>query len=185
MVLPKGSTYKTDFIDAVEELALVHWLDSLVWDESLTRRVQHFGYRYDYKARSVSPDDYLGPLPNQLEAIARRLVALGFSASPANQVIANEYWPGQGISEHIDCIPCFDDTIISLSLLSQCEMVFANASTGARCQIVLEPRSAIILRDEARYRWTHAIPARKGDRIDGSRVMRGRRISITFRNVCR
>ena len=183
MHLPNGAIYKTDFIDAVEESALVEWLDRLAGDESLKRRVQHFGYRYDYKARTVLPDAYLGPLPSQLVAIAQRLVDYGYFASPPDQVIANEYWPGQGISAHVDCVPCFDDIIVSISLLSRCEMVFANPSVGAKCRLLLEPRSAIILRDEARYLWTHAIPARKSDVIDGKRVARQRRISLTFRTV--
>ncbi|WP_231289239.1 hypothetical protein [Rickettsia bellii] len=28
-----------------------------------------------------------------------------------DQVIINEYMPGQGIAPHTDCIPCFSDTI--------------------------------------------------------------------------
>ena len=183
MHLPNGAIYKTDFVDAVEESALAEWLDCLAWDSGLKRRVQHFGHRYDYKAHAVLPEAYLGPLPSQLVAIARRLLDKGYFASPPDQVIANEYWPGQGISAHVDCVPCFDTTIVSLSLLSPCEMVFANPSIRAKCRLLLEPRSAIILRDEARYQWTHAIPARKSDMIDGKRVARQRRISLTFRKV--
>ena len=132
MHLPNGAIYKTEFIDAVEESALVDWLDSLAWDNRLKRRVQHFGYRYDYQARTVLPEAYLGPLPSRLVAIAQRLVYKGDVADLPDQVIANEYQPGQGISAHIDCVPCFEDTIISLSLLSQCEMIFMNRSSGER-----------------------------------------------------
>ncbi|MEO1747177.1 MAG: alpha-ketoglutarate-dependent dioxygenase AlkB [Pseudomonadota bacterium] len=183
MHLPNGAIYKTDFIDAVEESALVDWLDRLVWDESLKRRVQHFSYRYDYKARTVLPEAYLGPLSRELSTIAQRLVDSGHFASLPDQVIANEYRPGHGISAHIDCVPCFDDTIVSVSLLSQCEMIFTENAGSSKSSIMLERRSAIILQNEARYGWTHAIPARKSDVINGKRVPRDRRISLTFRRV--
>jgi hypothetical protein len=35
----------------------------------------------------------------------------------------------------------------------------------------------------ARYEWTHEIPTRRSDAIDGERLPRGRRISLTFRKV--
>ncbi|MEL6202314.1 MAG: alpha-ketoglutarate-dependent dioxygenase AlkB [Pseudomonadota bacterium] len=125
MHVPNGAIYKADFVDVAEEAALVDWLDRCVWDSSLKRRVQHFGHRYDYKARVVLPEAYLGPLPAPLVVIAQRLVDKGYFANLPDQVIANEYQPGQGISAHTDCVPCFGDTIVSVSLLSQCEMVFA------------------------------------------------------------
>lgn len=50
---------------------------------------------------------------------------------------------------------------------------------------ILEPRSVMVLKDVARYKWTHEIPARKSDVIDGGKVERSRRISLTFRKVIR
>lgn len=158
-------------------------MDDGVWSEELKRRVQHFGYRYDYRVRMVTNESYLGPLPEWLEALSKRLVETGhFNAMP-DQVIANEYLPGQGISAHVDCEPCFADTIVSVSLLSACEMTFRHKATGARKPIILEPCSAIILSGEARYGWTHEIPARKSDYIEGLKTLRHRRISLTFRKV--
>ncbi|MEM0898495.1 MAG: alpha-ketoglutarate-dependent dioxygenase AlkB [Pseudomonadota bacterium] len=183
MHLPNGAIYEADFIDVAEKNALVDWLDRLAWDESLKRRVQHFGYRYDYRARAVLPEAFLSPLSRELLTIAQRLVDWGHFASLPDQVIANEYRPGQGIGAHIDCVPCFDDTIVSVSFLSQCEMVFAEKAGSSKSSIVLERRSAIILQEEARYDWTHAISARKSDVINGKRVPRERRISLTFRKV--
>jgi alkylated DNA repair dioxygenase AlkB len=49
--------------------------------------------------------------------------------------------------------------------------------------LYLEPRSLITLSGLARYQWTHAIPARKSDVVDGFKIERGRRISLTFRTV--
>lgn len=105
-----------------------------------------------------------------------------FPAVP-DQVIVNEYEPGQGISAHIDCVPCFDGTIASLSLGSSCVMEFLNARTRGKREILLDERSLIVLSGEARYDWTHAIPGRKSDMINGQKMYRLRRASLTFRNV--
>ena len=41
----------------------------------------------------------------------------------------------------------------------------------------------LILSGEARYDWTHEIPAHKSDMINGARQPRTRRVSLTFRTV--
>lgn len=183
--LPPGAICLPSFISSEEEAVLVSHLDAGAWNTDLKRRVQHFGYRYDYKARAVTSDAYLGPLPEWLRDLADRLATAGRFDSPPDQVIANEYLPGQGISAHIDCAPCFNDTIVSVSLLSQCEMVFREKRSGAKLSAILEPCSAVVLKGTARYEWTHEIPARKSDRIDGIRIDRSRRISLTFRKIAR
>lgn len=183
--LPAGAAYAPDFVAAPEEAACIAALDSGAWDTTLKRRVQHFGYRYDYRARAVTADAYLGPLPDWLEALCSRLVEGGHFARRPDQVIANEYLPGQGISAHVDCEPCFGGTIASLSLLSACEMVFRHADAGEKRAVVLEPGSLLVMSGPARYDWTHEIPARTSDVIGGERRARGRRVSLTFRNVMR
>jgi alkylated DNA repair dioxygenase AlkB len=183
--LPLGAAYMSEFISPAEEHELVALLDAGEWSTELKRRVQHFGYRYDYKARLVTEDAYLGRLPDWLRALGERLVARGVFEEIPDQVIANEYLPGQGISAHVDCVPCFDDTIVSVSMLSSCEMVFRRQEDGERRTVLLEPGSAMILKSEARYGWTHEIPARKADIFEGRRYERQRRISLTFRKVVR
>ena len=184
-VMPPGACLIAAFISPAEESEFVERLDGEVWSGELKRRVQHFGYRYDYRARAVTRDAYLGPLPAWLQDLGKRLVDAGHVADLPDQVIANEYLPGQGISAHIDCEPCFDDTIVSLSLLSHCTMVFREIHDGSTLSAVLQPRSAIVLKDVSRYHWTHEIPARKSDVIDGRKVGRSRRISLTFRKTIR
>ena len=182
-MLPSGATYLPGFIDADEERELMRALDAGEWSAELKRRVQHFGYRYDYKARMVTPDAYIGELPVWTASLRKRLEAETSYGGPAEQMIANEYLPGQGISAHVDCVPCFSDRIASLSLLSHCEMVFRKAKTGEKLSAILEPRSLLILSGEARYEWTHEIPARKSDEVDGVKTPRTRRVSLTFRTV--
>ena len=102
----------------------------------------------------------------------------------ADQVIVNEYEPGQGISNHIDCEPCFQGTIVSLSLGSGCFMDFTNKfDKTKKIPVWLAPRSIVILKDEARYEWLHGIAARKSDKLNGYKHDRRRRVSLTFRKV--
>ena len=178
-----GLTYIPDFISVQEQYLLLLKIDHQSWLTDLKRRVQHYGYKYDYKARAVGNDAYLGPSPDWLSSLSKKLHDDGIFPSVPDQVIVNEYLPGQGISAQIDCIPCFADTIASLSLGSSCIMEFFNPKTGKRKSIVLEERSLIVLSGPARYEWQHAIPARKSDIIDGIKTERVRRVSLTFRNV--
>ena len=181
--LPPDAAYSTEFISEAEQAKLIALLDSGAWSGELKRRVQHFGYHYDYKARTVTSDAHLGPLPGWLKHMGSRLVVLGYFDIQPDQVIANEYMPGQGISAHVDCEPCFGDTVVSLSLLSQCEMVFRQRRSEAVRATILEPRSIIALKGAARYDWTHEIPGRKSDMINGVRLERSRRVSLTFRKI--
>ena len=181
----EGLNYVGGFLSASDCDAICEALDAAPWDTTLKRRVQHFGYRYDYRARTVPDDARLGPLPEWLGDLALRLVGDGHFGALPDQVIANEYLPGQGISAHVDCEPCFGETIASLSLLSACEMVFRRAVTGERRSLMLAPGSLLVLKGEARYGWTHEIPARASDLVDGIKRMRGRRVSLTFRTVVR
>jgi alkylated DNA repair dioxygenase AlkB len=181
--LPSGIIYLPNFITKEVESLLDAQLDLAIWSNNLKRRVQHFGYRYDYNARRVTADSYLSPLSQWLQTAAHSLSAAGYISKTPDQVIANEYLPGQGISAHIDCEPCFGPVVASLSLLSHCEMVFRSIDGSAKVCIILEPRSLIVLAGDGRYRWTHEIPARKTDIINGLRQPRDRRISLTFREM--
>ncbi len=181
--LPPGASLTADWITPLQEAALIAFLDPGAWSGELKRRVRHFCYRYDYRARSATVESRIGPLPDMLKGLAERLVADGFFSDVPDQVIANEYLPGQGISAHVDCEPCFGEVIASLSLLSVCEMRFASLSSGETRAVILPPRSLLVLTGPARRDWTHAIAARRSDVIDGLRLARQRRVSLTFRTM--
>ncbi|WP_299829800.1 alpha-ketoglutarate-dependent dioxygenase AlkB, partial [uncultured Roseobacter sp.] len=162
---------------------LVREIDAAPWRTDLKRRVQHYGYRYDYKARQVRRENYLGPLPELFQGLAERLTAEGYFQIVPDQVIVNEYQPGQGISAHIDCQPCFGEAIASLSLLSACVMRFASQTHSQQTELQLQPASLLVLKGDARHMWTHAIPSRKTDVFEGQKHIRSRRISLTFRTM--
>ena len=146
--------------------------------------MQHYGYKYDYKARKVNRDMRIGDLPEWLKRLSQKLHNDGYMENVPDQVIVNEYLPGQGIAGHIDCEPCFRDTIVSLSLGSGCVMDFTNKDDKTiKIPVWLAPRSLVVLSDEARYNWLHGIAARKTDMWKGQKIERKRRVSLTFRNV--
>ena len=60
-------------------------------------------------------------------------------------------------------------------------MDFRHVATGRAECLLLEPRSLLVLNDEARYDWEHGIAPRKRDVWQGLRVERRRRLSVTFR----
>ena len=106
-------------IDDYSKIALI---DSQKWNLDLKRRTQHYGYKYDYTARSVNASYYLGEMPYWIGELCSKLGSDRIFIEKPDQVIINEYMPGQGIASHIDCVPCFGGTICSLSLESGCVM---------------------------------------------------------------
>lgn len=179
----QGLNYLADYISSEEEKKLIQMVDKQLWLNPLQRRVQHYGYIYDYKKRTVTKDMFIGGLPEWLKTLAEKLHRDGHIAEIPDQVIINEYEAGQGIAPHVDCEPCFGDTILSLSLGTVCLMDFYSLQSDEILHQVLEARSLLIMEKEARYDWRHGIAPRKSDVIDGKTIQRGRRISLTFRKV--
>jgi len=189
-----GGRYIPDCISEQEEKFFLRRIDGAEWITDLKRRVQHYGYRYDYTARSIVDDMRIGDLPQWVMPLAERLGGAFFGKLP-QQVIVNEYEPGQGIAPHVDCEPCFGDVVVSVSLGSTCVMDLARRDAGKanrvadsgcdgdRIQLFLEPRSAVVLSGDSRHRWTHGIAPRKKDAIGGGIYHRRRRVSLTFRTV--
>lgn len=180
----KGFNYIADYIDNIEHERMLKQIDGHSWLEDLKRRVQHYGFKYDYKARKVNHDMRIGHLPEWLKILGQRLHEDGHMPAKPDQVIVNEYEPGQGISSHIDCEPCFENMIVSLSLGSSCVMDFTHKlDKTKKVPVWLSPRSIIVLRDESRYNWLHGIAPRKSDQWAGQTYERKRRVSLTFRKV--
>lgn len=178
-----GLQYVSDYLNAEQERELLQVINQQPWRDDLKRRVQHYGYVYDYKARAVDPSMYLGPLPDWAKPLATLLRQQERFPQFPDQLIVNEYQPGQGISAHVDCEPCFENTIASITLGSGCTMDFTSLGDGTKHPLYLEPRSLVVMQDEARYQWRHSIAARKSDQREGQRVPRSRRVSLTFRKV--
>jgi alkylated DNA repair dioxygenase AlkB len=178
-----GLNYIHDYINTEKQNYLLGLVDQQEWSTKSKRRVQHYGYQYDYHNGLLASSSYLGTLPNWLQSIVEQLFSDRLTAKVPDQVIINEYEPGQGIADHFDCVPCFGKTIISLSLGSPCVMNFTHSHSSAKLPIFLSPGSLIVMQDAARYDWQHGIAARKKDNYKDREYLRTRRVSLTFREV--
>lgn len=178
-----GTKHLADFLSPEEAAEQYEWLTSRPpeeWMRDLSRRVIHYGWRYDYTTRTISEDLYLGPLPEQFADLAKRLYdSTGEFDEIPNQVIVNEYEPGQGIAMHTDHRD-FGPAVATISLGDSWSMDFLHERTGRKQSMLLEVGSALVLSGEARREWRHGIAKRKTE-PDGRR--RSTRISLTFRTV--
>lgn len=181
-----GLRYLAGWLDDGAGRRLLTAVDAAPWSTELKRRVQHYGRRYDYGRRAVrdaggGPD--APPLPGWAVDLAARLAAEGLMDGHADQLIVNEYLPGQGISAHVDCVPCFGPQVAAVSLGSACTMDFTSPDGASRLPVRLSPGSLCVMTGPARYEWRHAIAGRKSDPTPTGRVWRERRVSLTFRTV--
>ena len=176
----EGLSIVPDVISEVEETALLRQIDAQPWNARLKRRVQHYGHEFDYVTRKcgtiVTP---------QFPDFIKDLVSKKLALQPIpNQCTVNEYFPGQGISSHIDTHSAFGEYIISLSLHGNTVMCFSDADCleKGKKHLLLPRRSLLIMKGEARYKWQHGISPRKTDVLpNGSVAERVRRVSMTFR----
>jgi alkylated DNA repair dioxygenase AlkB len=125
-------------------------------------------------------------IPLALNFLCERLVETKMMSRRPEQLIINEYTPGQGIAAHTDHVRYFGDEIVSISLGSDIVMDFDNRPFSTRSVAVLLRRnSCVALNGEARYQWRHSIAKRKTDYIAGQKITRTRRVSLTFRHMRR
>ena len=183
----EGLSYLPDFLSSEEQANCIRNIDAAQeeWRNDLTRRVQHYGWRYDYRAKAITPEMHLGQLPDWLQKIALKIFteSVGpdgqqlFPRAP-EQVIINEYLTGQGIANHIDH-PGFGPAICTISLLEEWEMQFSVRRNDEQ-PAMLEQGSCLLMTGPARHRWYHGIRPAK---FEFDRTPRIRRLSMTFRTV--
>lgn len=183
-----GLYYLNDFITEDFSSDIIKSLDEGQWiplsESANSRLVQHYGYLYDYKTRRV--DTPTTPFSSVISELSDKLkkvcVEMGLVDEEYmfNQCIVNNYQPGQGISKHID-IKSYGPVIGCYTLGSGSHMRFSKGDTTR--DIYVEPNSLYIMSGDSRSNWTHEMMSRKSDIVDGDRVGRGRRISVTFRSV--
>ncbi len=170
---PEGLRYFAALLSESEELGFVSWIDAQPWDTGYSRRRQFYGASYDLGEAERE-------IPAILMSLGQRLQREGLLREVPDQVLINEYLPGQGIAAHVDLHPQFGDEVAMVSLLDSYPMRFARGDQTF--DQWLQRRSACVISGRSRYDWTHEIPRRHSDPVaGGGRRMRGRRLSITFR----
>lgn len=113
-VVVPGLVVIENFISEAEEMALMDELggDTAPWKESISRRVQHYGFPFNYRTLMVDYVKPTPPLPSNCADLTHRittcyeqqaeqgLLDLLKPYQPLNQLTINEYLPGQGIASH-------------------------------------------------------------------------------------
>ena len=205
-VCVEGATVVADFITEADEEALLACVNSRPWIDSIHRRVQHYGYTFNYKTFLLDFMAETPPMPEPVQQVIAKICSSIGGEHKLTQLTVNEYEAGQGIAPHIDTESCFGPSIFVLNLAGGIVMTLrkpydetAGSSSGSddcdspstpankRAQIKkhmwLPRRSLLVLEREARYAYSHGIAKRINDVVDGQVLPRGRRVSMTFRQA--
>ena len=131
-----------------------------------------YGSTYDF---STNVRDAAPSLPAFLEPLQGRVAQwLAVDRPKLAHALVAEYRPGTALGWHRD-VPDFE-LVCGVSLGAACRMRFRPyPARGTRKDVLsleLAPRSAYILREDARWRWQHSIAP-----------TRALRYSITFRTL--
>ena len=184
-IFDEGARLVPDIVTEAEERRILMRIADAPWLTNLSRRVQHYGYRYSYRDRATDRHAPAPAFPRWADVIGERLRPL-FDGRLPEQCIVNEYRPGQGIGMHADHA-AFGAIVVSLSLGAAWHMQFRPRSARPYVRhglpsdevAVLPRRSALVLRGPARSAWMHAIdPASNADQAVT-------RVSATFRTLAR
>ncbi len=134
------------------------------------RRVVSFGWLYGFNDSKLKK---AAEMPAFLTFLRDRAAQFGGVPAPAiEHAVITEYTPGATIGWHKD--RSVFDAVIGISLKASCIFRFRRkrGQKWDRVSITLDPRSAYLLRGEARTDWEHSIPA-----------VESLRYSITFRTM--
>lgn len=192
----KGLILVKDFISESEALELLNWIDvNGQWETKLNRRVQHYGYSFDYNNKIIS-SVWEKDIPPILSKLIERMVTLKLITEIPDQITINEYQAGKGIGYHIDSHHTIGENITVISLGSGILFDFNQLKINnnhsefnnnkkydriGRWTVYIPENSLYIMQNEVRYAWEHGIKSRKFDKIQGKFYQRKRRISITLR----
>ncbi|MET3982040.1 alkylated DNA repair dioxygenase AlkB [Mucilaginibacter sp. UYP25] len=179
-VIP-GLLLYPDFIDEAKEEQLLNEIDSQQWVVDYLRRLQYYGYRNELDA----PYDLIRfpvAIPPLMYQLSQQIVEQKILLLQPDQVIINEYVPGEGIKPHKDR-SYYENQICGVNLGSSCIMRFIKGENVEVVDVEIPRRSLYVMQDDARKKWKHAIPPRKKDKVEGNVQHRERRVSITYRKV--
>jgi len=137
-----------------------------------SRMVAHFGYYYSYDRSGVRPattiPDYLERLVDmdKINNLCGNIIN-----SPFDQLIINEYKPGQQISPHIDHVKQFGPIIACITVGKSVPINFKSGSVEKT--ISIDAGSMYIMTGPARYQWLHSLKNKTSET----------RYSLTYRTI--
>jgi alkylated DNA repair dioxygenase AlkB len=162
MELPSGFVYMPEFVSREEErvllegIAAVELREAAYKEYTAKRRVASFGAGYDFDANELTPAPSLAPFLLPLRDKVSAWV--GIAAESFGYALVAEYRPGTQLGWHRD-VPQFE-MVVGVSLAGTARMRQRPYPPRPRARILvldLEPRSAYVLKEEARWGWQHSI----------------------------
>ena len=180
--LPRGLEYRENFLSAEAEAELLAAIARLSLTQAqykeftAKRRTLSYGSTYDFSTNTSLPAEPIAPFLEPLRREAANFA--GVDPSAFAHALISEYRPGTPLGWHRDA-PQFEH-IVGVSLQGVCRMRFRPYPWTSDRQaevfaLDLQPRSAYILRDDARWRWQHSIAATTEHRYSITfRTLRGR-----------
>jgi alkylated DNA repair dioxygenase AlkB len=189
-----GLFYVQNIIEPDFAAEIIEYLNKQEWKgisaSTNGRKVQQYGYEYNYTTRQDSNYKKIQDIPeillilkniaiDTIDRIDQKIFNLE-TIHKLNQCIINKYEPTQGISAHIDK-ETFGPVIACFSLGSGTTIKFTRTLNGQKVIVnkYVEPNSIYIMTGDSRYEWKHEINPRLAD----DKVRRTTRISVTFRSV--
>jgi alkylated DNA repair dioxygenase AlkB len=177
--LPAGFVYEPEFVTREDETALIAVVQDLPLQEAqykqytAKRRVVAYGGRYDFGSNELMP---AGPIPDFLHPLRERIAQwTGIAVTEWKPRPRRRIRPGTPLGWHRD-VPQFE-AIVGVSLAGACRMRLRpypprKGRDPDALAFTIEPRSVYSMRDDARWRWQHAISPTENLRY-----------SITFRTM--
>jgi alkylated DNA repair dioxygenase AlkB len=187
-VIPQGLEFYSNFLTEESYNRILTWINSHpeeYWQnlglKPGGRKVRQYGYAYNYSRKGVNSDEEVEVFPDIINEL-RQLINVKIPEQyELDMCIINRYLPGEGIYPHVDAPKSFEDYICCFTINSGGEMEF-NLDTNKYCLYTL-PNSLYIMSGDSRYKWSHEMKKRLNDTVDGVKIKRGTRYSITFRTV--
>ncbi len=89
-----------------EQKQLMDFCDEGVWKNLSMRRVQHYGYEFNYDTLGFDTSKPITPIPDIFNPLLKQfsLICEKFGQGEVNQLTINEYKPGCGIPFHVDSL---------------------------------------------------------------------------------
>lgn len=176
--LPEGFVYQPEFLTRDEEAALIESIRELPFTGAqykqftARRRTVSYGGKYDFSRNRL---EAAPEMPQSLYPLRDKVAEwAGIDTRQFVHALVTEYQPGTPPGWHRD-VPDFE-IVVGVSLAGRARMRFRPYRPGEKPRrqdtilLELEPRSAYIMRDAARWGWQHCISETKELRY-----------SITFR----
>jgi|SRR5579872_691798 len=173
-----GLIYISNFLDTEEVAYLQEFISSLKFEPitsaANSRRVAQYGYTYAYDRSGVTKTD---PIPLDLcEMVSasklNNLMRCNMVSSEFDQLIINEYTPGQQIAYHTDHIKQFDEVIACVTVGQSVPIMFKLDDDVVK-ELDVKSGSMYIMTGDARYKWKHHLKNTGAEN----------RYSLTFRKV--